>query len=258
GGRARQRRLQTEAREELLAAARVWPDTVIRDFLIATLNLRHEAYARAEEGFRRCVQAQPLVAAFHQGRGYALLGLKRPLDALEEFALCLRLRDDTYETIKLVRNGMKEVPGRSIKDPVYTRARELVDRYEKPTHEYRSYSRGMSWLMPGAVWTARQGTLFTGPYDRVVAKQALGVPVSENGLLLVDRGALAGAQLIYVEVAPGRFARAQFARQIWSGLRSASRNIPLAPIAVRGVTFTPVDLVKPAALKADQAVTIRA
>lgn len=256
--RVRKRRLRTQARNELLAAARLWPDEVIRNFLIATQELRYDSYAKAEEGFRRCVEAQPLVAAFHQGRGYALLGLKRHVEALEEFILCVKLRDDTYQTLKLLEDAMKEVPGSSIDEPAYAAARELLDRYEKPKYEYRSYGKGIAWLMPGGTWASRDDTLFTPAYDRLVARQALAVPVTEDGLLLADKNALAAAHLVYVEVGPNQFVRAETSRQVSRSSRTDRQGIPLATIAVRGVTFVPVDLEKPAPVKPDAALTIRA
>lgn len=256
--KARKRRLEAEAQEELLAAAQLWPDTVIRLFFLATLDLRSKEYAQAEGRFRWCVEAEPLVAAFRQGRGLALVGLKQHLQALEEFILCLKLRDDTYQTLKLLEDAMKETPGSLIKHPTYGQAKELLDRYEKPKYPYRSYGRDISWLMPGKPWTTRDDTLFAPPYDRIVAKQALAVPVSENGVLLVDSNAISGAYLMYVEVAPDQFARADTPRYVSYSARARDQDVPVTAIAVRGVTFTPVDVEKPAPLKAQQKLTIRA
>jgi len=54
-------------------------------------------------------EQEPLVAAFHQGRDWPSR-LKRPC-RLAEFVACLSLRDDTFDSLKLVDDGMKDVPG---------------------------------------------------------------------------------------------------------------------------------------------------
>jgi len=253
----RKRRLEADAAGELMAAAKVWPDKLISDFLAATLQLRAKHYDAAHAGFARCIGAEPLVAAFHQGRGLALLGLKRPIRAVEEFAICLELRDDTYQTVEMLKAAMQEVPGESMRHPSYERARLLLARYEEPRSAYRSYNRSVAWLMPGKQWTSRDNALVSPPYDRLVARQALGVAVSQN-VLAADRDALAGALAVYVQVTAEKVVRAEPARRQTYRRGRGEADIPLATLSVPGATFEPMDLAKPAALKPGQTLTVRA
>ena len=206
---AKRKRLTQQATKEIAAAVRGWPDPLMQSFLQGVLELRKKNYLQAEARFRRCAEAEPLVAGFRQGRGIALLGLDRHLDALAEFTACLQLRDDSREAIDQVEKSMKEVPGAKVGSPIYRGAQKLLDRYEKPDRpSYSSYARGVAWLMPGRrPWQARGETLFTPPCDRVVTRQALGVPITDNALL-VDEGALAGAELVYVQLTDGLLVRA--------------------------------------------------
>ena len=258
--RSRRRKLQAEALELLRAAAKVWPDSLIGEFLLACLELRAGEYRKAELHFRRCAQAAPLVAAFHQGRALALSGLKRPLRALEEFTICLQLRDDTYQTYQALQDAIAQVPGASLNHPACRRARALLERYERPSSDYRSYSygRGIAWLMPGRAWTSRDGSLPTPPYDRIIARQTLGVPVGER-TLVVDGGAVTGAKLIYVQLGPNALLLARAPRSS-SGYRPTKRKLPLplTVLTIPGAKFKPVDLERPAALRVGQRLTIRA
>ncbi|OPX24517.1 MAG: hypothetical protein B1H04_01905 [Planctomycetales bacterium 4484_123] len=255
--RRRKRKLQAEALELLRAAAKVWPDSLIGEFLLACVELRAGEYQKAELHFRRCAQAAPLVAAFHQGRGLALSGLKRPLRALEEFAISLRLRDETYQTLKALQDAIAQVPGTSLNHPACRRARDLLNRYEQPPARYRTYSRGIPWLMPGKVWTSRNDSLPLPPYDRLVARQTIGVPVGPC-TLLVDATATSGAELAYVQLSPEALLPARASRA--SSYRPAKGKLPLplTTFTVPGARFKPVDLAKPAALKVGQRLIVRA
>lgn len=257
GDKARRNRLERDAVQALYSAAGVWPDTTIQDFMIGSLDLQAGRYEQAEQRFSSCIDAQPLVAGYHQGRGLALIKLGRPLEALEEFIACFHLRDDSALAFQLVEEAMKVTPGSYMKDPVYVRAKELLGRYEKPKQQYRRYGKGTVWLMPGRrTWQARDETLFTPEFDRIVSKQALGIPISEN-VLLVDEQAIADAELIYVELGPRQVVRATAMRRSYGSL-SGSSEVPVSAIRVSGVALTPVEADKPVALKPGQSVTIRA
>ena len=257
GDAAKRKRLIQQAIKETEAAVRGWPDSLMQSFLQGVLELKKENYLQAEARFRRCAEAEPLVAGFRQGRGIALLGLDRPLDALAEFTACLQLRDDSREAIDQVEKTMKEVPGAKVGSPIYRSAQELLDRYEKPDRPYRSYVRGIAWLMPGRrPWQARGETLFTPPCDRIVTRQALGVPVTDNALL-VDEAALAGAELVYVQLADGLVVRA-FPKRRTYGYGSKKVDLPISAVIVPTATFKPVEMEKPAPLKAGQRLILRA
>ncbi len=277
--RSKKRKLLTNARREYTAAVSALPDTLMRNFFTAVLDMRKRSYKKAERGFARCIRAEPLVAAFHQGRGIALSKLDRPLDALAEFVICLELRDDTYDTIQLIEAAMKNVPGAKLGDKTYLKAQDLLDRYEKATSTRRTRNTSITWLMPGSDWQKksyhRPGSdrsnkqqpdthfaPFLPPYDRIISKQAIAIPISETSLL-VDKDAIVGAGIIYVQIAPNKIVRAWKGRS--SKARTSSRSkrgkrpeLPLAIIHTDGVTFTPVNIEKIKPLKTDQVVTIRA
>ncbi len=252
---AEARRIEAEAIRLLYAAASVWPDDVIQDFMAGTLDLRAKNFQGAEKRFAGCVEAQPLVAAFHQGRGMALMGLNRHLDALGEFMVCLQLRDDTHEAVTLLREAMRVTPGDKINDPAFLKAKQLLDRYESPQRSYSTYGRGLPWLMPGRPWQPRDETLVTPPYDRLVSKQALAVPLTED-TLAVDADAVAGAELIYVQAGPDLMVQAEPLRLYAYGPGKA--GVPLTVLRTTGVKFTPAGIEKPAELKLEQTVTVHA
>lgn len=246
------------AAREMETGIRNWPDSLMQMFFLAVLDLERKDYKQAEIRFRKCIEAEPLVAAFRQGRGMALLGLSRPLTALAEFVGCMQLRDDTYQTRYLVEETMKAVPGVKLKDPVYLMARDLLDRYEEPRSAYRpSSSRGTAWLMPSRrPWMSQGLVLFLPTYDRIVTRQALGVPVAA-GALLVDKAALKGAELVYVQLSDNVIVRAYPKKTIY-GFSSKKADLPVTLLLVPTATFTPVDLIAPAKLKAGDDVTVRA
>lgn len=273
--RAKKRDLRANAEQEYAAAVRVWPDATMRDFFAVVLDLRNRKYKKAESGFARCIRSEPLVAAFRQGRGIALSKLNRPLEALTEFTFCLQLRDDTYETVRLVEAAMKDVPGSKLADPAYLKAHDLLERYEKPQRTSQSRNTGTVWLMPGSGWQERsyrqsarteddrddpprrdtRFDLLLPPYDRIVSKQALAIPVSETALL-VDKNAISGADILYVQVAPNVLVRAWTGRSSGYSSRRNRPNLPLAIIHTEGVTFSPVNVEKTADLKVGQTLTI--
>ena len=252
--RAQQQRLVAQAREALIRTAKTWPDQLIAEFLVAGQELDAGEYMAAERRFLWCIQAEPLVAAFHQGRGMALLGLKNPLKALEEFRTCLKRRDDTFQTLEMLKSALLEVPGHSLRHPGFLAARALLDRYEAPDRPYRPSTRGTLWLMPGREWASRDGELPTPPYERLICRTALGVPISED-VLVADSDALNGALEVYVQATPSDVVRATPPRS--SSSRDAE-EVPLTMIRVHGAKLTPVDLEKAAPLAARQRLTIRA
>ncbi|MDY7009174.1 MAG: hypothetical protein SVV80_00250 [Planctomycetota bacterium] len=274
--RAKKKKLFASAEREYATAVRSWPDADMREFFTAILNLRNRKYEEAQNDFARCILKKPLVAAFRQGRGIALSKLKQPLAALTEFTFCLQLRDDDYETIRLVEAAMKDVPGSKLADPAYLKARDLLDRYEKPQRNNHGRNTGVVWLMPGSSWRQQwhrqsRGTgdnhkneqlpdtrfaLPLAPYDRIINKQALAIPVSETALL-VDKNAIAGAEILYVQVAPDVLIRAWANRSIRRSGRRKTPDLPLAIIHTEGVIFSPVNVEKTADLKAGQALTVR-
>jgi len=251
--KAQKQKMRQEAIRAMVDAVKAWPDLRMRDFLAATVDLEADAYTKAELRFRRCIDAQPLVAAFHQGRGMALMGMKHPLRALAEFVACLQLRDDDAEAAYLVEDAMKDVPGAKVSDPIYVRAKDLLARYDMRKRTATT-TRSVAWLLPGRIRRIYNNAMVTPEYDRIVCRQALAIPVTANGALLADRNALDGALQVYLEAPDGSFLPAEAVR----GYSYTKSDLPLRAVQVFGATFTPIDMERPAACKPGQTVTIQA
>lgn len=252
---ARRKDLEAKATKAVKDAIALWPDPIIQDFLSGVTDLQAKDFTDAEAHFRRCCQAEPLVAAFHQGRGLALAGLKRPMPVLTEFVAAVALRDDNYELLQTLETAMKDVPGTKTSDAVYLQAQAILDRYEPPKNPYRSYG-GTPWMMPGPrSWQWRDDQGFTPPYDRVVTRQTIGVPIADN-VLIVDEEAIRSADLLYVEIAPGKVVYAE-PMQRGLGSTTAKTTAYLAGIKVTDATFTPVEMDKLADPKKGQELTLK-
>jgi hypothetical protein len=218
-------------------------------------DLQAKDFTDAEAHFRHCCQAEPLVAAFHQGRGFALAGLKRPLPVLAEFVAAVGLRDDNYELLQTLETAMKDVPGAKTSQAVYLQAQAMLDRYEPPKSPYHSYG-GTPWMMPGRQWQWRDDQAFTPPYDRVVTRQTIGVPIADN-VLVVDEEAIRSADLLYVEIAPGQVVYAEPLQRGVGYSTTARAAAPLTGIKVYDAAFTPLEMEKLADPKKGQELSLK-
>jgi len=144
---AKKKKAEKEANDALNSAVQLWPDQLIRDLLQGDLELRMSLPRLAEQRFNRCIQAEPLVAAFHQGRGLALLASNQGLEALAEFIIVAQLRSDSYESLQLLEQGIKATPGTKLQDSNYLKAKALLDQYEKPRTTPGSGGKGIEWLV---------------------------------------------------------------------------------------------------------------
>jgi len=281
--RTKKKHLIQKAEHHFTIAVRAFPDDVIADFLTGILELRHKRYERAEMRFRRCCQAEPLVAAFHQGRALALMKLNRPLAALSEFMFVLKLRDDTFLSLEMLQNALKKTPGAKLSDPLYIKAKKLLERYQAPPKPNRYKRKGLTWLMPAEGWQSRSWTytnpshfpnrhtgiklrieiderfsLMSPPYDRIIAKQGLAIPVSSN-VLIVDKNAIADAKLIYIQISPEEIVQGKVIGQRYR--ISSNRKVPELPlglITTSRANFVPVCLVEPSKMKTGADLTIYA
>jgi hypothetical protein len=112
--------------------------------------------------------------------------------------------------------------------------------------------------MPGKGWQAKDETLFLPPCDRIVTKQALAVPVSED-TLLTDAQAVEGADLIYVRLSQDLAVRADLVKPSTPSVASRPAGAAkFALIRLKGVTFTPIAADKPAALAVGQSANLQA
>lgn len=197
-GRAQQAGLRRSLATYFRRAAEVWPDDLMRDFLAAVADLEGLNYNGAIQRLRKCGAAAPRVAAFRQGVGAALAAQDRKIEALAEYLAVLHLQPDSRDAYQLVARAVDDAPGDLMADATFVLAKEILGLYEAPTR--RPYlDRGITWLMPGRPWLGRELTLPTPPYDRLVFRQAVGVPIAKHGLL-VDSGALEDALEIFVAI----------------------------------------------------------
>jgi len=243
-GRAAQGRYRRGLSVLYREAAQVWPDVLMRDFLMAVSHLEGLNYNGALQAFNRCIAAAPRVAAFRQGKALALAGRNRKIEALAAYLEVLHLQPNSRDAYDMVRQAMTDTPGELMTDPTYVLAKEIIGLYEEPRSKSYSYG-GTTWLMPGRAWKAREFMLPTPPYDRLVFRQAIGVPVSKHALL-VDKAALADALETFVTIQPGVVVPAKVQRTSTWGMKKAPA--PLALVIVEDFEFTP--------LKADAAAQV--
>ena len=236
---------------ELRRAAQVWPDPILRDFLTGMAYLEGLYYSRALKHFRNCREAAPRVAGFWQGEGVALAGAGEKLKALAAYMEALRLRPDSRDAIELVRRGMKETPGAKMGEPTYIAARDLTDLYEEPSGRYYT-RRGVTWLMPGRDWLGREHALPTPTYDRLVFRQAVGVPISKT-TLLVDGVAVKEALEVFVILGDGMVVPGRFRPSSTYGRGKAPIRLDLVTVA--DCVFTPLATDEKAKATAGQQVT---
>jgi hypothetical protein len=242
---AKQKRYLNQSRVEMVKAGRAWADMSTQHFLLGVAHMHSRNFATAEAAFKRGVKDAPLLAGVYQGLGLAQAKQYRYLSALEAFLEALRLKPDSAEALHLVRETMKQVPGRSIKSLLYKRAAETVMVYTTPprvksTSSYRTTT--VEWLMPGGGgnsrnkgWKVASNTMPTPPYDRLEYRQAVGVPLGKH-TIIVDAKTVAGALDVFVKI-DGVFVPAKVGRSTYSSRKDPPK---VATIYLTERVLTPV------------------
>jgi len=231
--------LEALATSKIRLASKRWADPLLRSFLMGLAEYRAKNYRGAEVAFRQCRRDAPRVGAFHQGYGLTLMELNRPIDAVEAFVQLLRLRPDSRDAVRLLRDAVDKMPGGQIHSELFLEAKKLLRRYdESPGRPRRAPARRVNWLMPGKSWTARDDTLPEVPYDRLVFRQAVAVPIAPTSIL-VDAEMLTDALEIFVRIDEKTLAPCKVPRR--SYLASRDKKAPaLAVIEVPEYVFTPL------------------
>jgi len=237
--------------ELLRDPAQTWADPLIESFLLGIVEYQKRSYGAAISRFAKCIEQAPRVAAFHQGRAMALLGMNRPIDALASATVAMKLRPDAREALDLVRRAMQAVPGSQIGDPVFVAAAELVARHKDGEKDLGKAPATVRWLMPSKTWPSKPGALPEPTFDRMVFRQCIGVAVNENNLV-VDRSVAVGAVELFVRINDKELAPCKV-RRIGSAARAIS--VPLAAVAVPGYAFAPVELAEAEELSVGQEVS---
>jgi len=240
---AKQKRHKYEAIEEMFKAGRSWADPPMQNFLVGVAQMHAEKFDRAETVFKLGAKQAPLLAGMHQGLGLACAKQHRYLAALEAFLEVLRLRPDSSEALYLVRETMKQVPGKSIKSALYRKAVEALAPYGAEKSQTRTTSLGrtryVEWLMPGGGsrgrnWRVSEKTMPTPPFDRLEYRQAVGVPLNKH-TLVVDSKVVTGALAVFVRI-DNVFVPAQIGRSSYSRSQAPP---PVATLYLTDFEMTP-------------------
>ncbi|MBS3733467.1 MAG: tetratricopeptide repeat protein [Phycisphaerae bacterium] len=221
-------------------AVKYWPDRRIGAFLKARVHLEAEQYKTAAVHFDSCRQDCPFVAGFAQGYGRALLKLERYEDALSAYVRVLRLWPGSVEAIYLLHDGLKQTPGGLMETPAFKQAKALLNEYVEPRQRRRHSRRQTTWLMPGdGSWTTtRQQLLPTPPADRLIVRQGIAVPVTEN-VLMVDASVVGEQKRVQIRLAPGHIVSGYVRRRsVGFGARAAAPVV--AFVTLDGYTFRPL------------------
>ncbi len=235
--RARQAALRRKLGLIYRQAARHWPDDLVGGFLMAAAMLEGVNYAGAQREFERCIERAPRVAAFHQGKALALLGRDEHPDALAAMLGAIVLQPDSRDALHALIRTMDATPGAHMTTQTFTTARAIVELYDESVRKVYT-RRGTEWLMPGRGWHAQQYALPTPDCERLVFRQAVGVPVGKHALL-VDRDALDDALEVFVVAREGMVVPADV--QAGSTYRRAGQQpSPVGLVLCRDVEFSPL------------------
>jgi tetratricopeptide (TPR) repeat protein len=240
---------------KLRQAARDWLDPLMGQFFSAAATLVGEDDVQAQRRFEGCIRRQPMVAAFHQGRGLALAGQDRHAEAAAAFLEALKLKPDSRQAVAHLRQAVEDTRGANMRDPAFLAAQEMLRQYPEPRRRSRRTSRRderIYWMLPGEDIYGRDMTLPIPEYDRIDLRQGLGVPVSERALL-VDREVVDGALEVYVRVDDQTLIPAAVRRR--RSYRRDDDDAPLSLIYPAAARLTPVPVAQAATLTAGQKAT---
>jgi tetratricopeptide (TPR) repeat protein len=230
-----QSRHRAAGQAKLRQAAGAWADPLLRTFLLGAAALREKDFKRAEGLFAQCIEDEPRIAAFHQGRATALMGLKRYSEALRAYMRVLSMKPDSREAAAILRQALKNTPGSSIETPAFREAKNMLQAYsDGGTRRSSRLGQTTTWLLPGKAVRGGENTLPNLPMDRFVVLQALGIPVAEH-ILLVDGRILKDADEALVQIDPKTLV------SVSTRKRSSRRNdSPMTLLHVPDYTFTPL------------------
>jgi len=224
---------------KMKSAAMHWPDPLLKKFLTGVAHYEGRAWPHALRAFEECVKQAPLVPAFHQGHGLALLKLNRTEEALPSFIKALQLAPDSKDALQLLRDGMKAVPGTRTHSPEFEQAKEMVSEYKSSRKSSSPYGyKGVRWILPGKYSKARDNTLPVPEYHRLVFHQGVGVAIGKHALL-VDTKTVANAAAIIVEI-DGKYVTGKYKKSVlyWRG----KGDPPVSLVTVSDYSFSPVSV----------------
>jgi len=249
------KRYQAAGRAKLQKAAGMWPDPLLRKFLLAEAARVSGNSAKAKAYFLQCVKNAPQIAAFQQGWALALMERKQYTEALKACMNLLKLQPDSRDALDLLRKTLKESPGRDIRTGVYKQAADMLEQYDtgRTSRKSRKSKKSIGWLLPGKRVAAKENSLPSPPMDRMVFRQCIAVPIAKNALL-ADSNVLDGASQIFIRIDKNTFVPIAIKKRRRTG-KSKKDAPPLTVIEVVGYTFTPVTATKDAKLSTETSAT---
>ncbi len=230
---SRREKLRNTGHRQLRQAARSWADPALRAFLSGVAHLRADDASGARPFFARAVELAPRVAAFHQGHGLALVGDDRPVEGLLAMIEALRLQPDSPVLLRQAWEAHEKVPGKELHNPAFVEADAWLKTFEEPS-ESRYSLRRASWALPGKDVRDDPESLPVPDYDRLVFRQAVGVPVADHALL-VDRAVVEDAVEVFIEV-DGRLVPTE-ARRSYYTRRRDGEQAPLTLLHAPACSF---------------------
>ncbi len=246
--------LMRNSLERLLAAARLWPDPLIRRFLLAQASLLARNYSAAEQEFSACSAEGPLVAAFYEGRAMARGGQNRLMDALDDRVKAFYLDTTDSEAYLALESAYHNAPGQQSSAPAFKTAKKLMDEYELPSGYRTAAQRGQTlWSMPGGAWKADPNDITVPQYHSVIARKTVAVPIAA-GLVIADNDALEDAAEILLEVDKGQYVPLTQIKLSGQADKDAE-ELHLAVLAAPNCKFKLVELADFASIKNGQELT---
>jgi hypothetical protein len=147
------------------------------------------------------------------------------------------MRPDLADAFDLLKRAMAKTPGSETHSAGFVAAKDLIGQYQEPGNSSSSAQKGINWQMPGKGWSTRDdSTLPEPPMDRLIVRQAVGVPVSPT-MLLVDSAAVNGADEVFVRI-DGKTIIAGTVRKPLTSAKNAFAGVAL--VHVTGYAFTPL------------------
>lgn len=233
---ATQSRHRAAGQAKLRQAAQAWVDPLLRRFLLAEAAYQFGDAGQAERFFHQCVEDEPRVAAFYEGRARALMKLNRHAEALRMYMQALTLMPDSRDAVGLLRQALKNSPGSKIESPAFRDAKARLEAYKSNRGSRPSRTRETTtWLFPCKTIRSKDTTLPELPMDRLIVRQALAVPVAKH-TLLVDARILGQAKNVIVRIDD----KTLVAGTVVTRIRRKNNAPPLALVNVPDSTFPPL------------------
>jgi hypothetical protein len=251
-------RLMQQARDKIVATARLWPDPVIRHFLQGQAALATGNGRQAEDLFKQCIDVMPTVAAFHQGRAMARAAQKRELDALDDRIAVFNLDPSNAQSFQALHDAFAAAPGNRMVAPAFARAAALLDQFEGPggprpqppaRPQRNQPAAPIEWPMPGTVWRSDAQSLTVPDCRSVIARKTVAVPIAADEVMC-DQAAIADAAVILLEVAKGQYLK--LTPVAVHPADKAADELPLAVLRAEQCQFRPVELADVTTLKVGQ------